>query len=329
VFAFADPDIIKMCQKDFIPVTGDDWYQRRRQDKEGEFFCKLADSLGKTGPGGSTRQGIYLFAADGTPLAYKNTGQSASATKEMMQQALAKFQKLPEAKTKPGAVKIEDAGKPDPTYSRTPPEGGLILKAYARILDLKDPGKDAEFCKGTCKTPGGDKAARDHVWITKDEVKTLIPAKAEVGFSYPMPAKIADRLVRFHLVDNTRGEPDMWKPQEVRAKRITLTVTTANADAIELKLEGEVLLATNADTAKAERGYEPRLVGSLRYRPAKGTFDRFNIVATGDHWGDQTFARAARPGKSLLGQSFELAGDKPGDCVPPQAIREISAYYGR
>ncbi len=326
--AFADPDIIKMCQKDFIPVTGDDWYQRRRQDKEGEFFRTLADSLGKTGPGGSTRQGIYVFAADGTPLAYKNAGQSASATKEMMQQGLAQFRKLPETKTKPGVVKIEDAGKPDANYSRTPPEGGLILKAYTRILDLKDE-KEAKFCKGTCKTTGGDQAARDHVWITKDEVKTLVPAKAEVGFSYPLSAKIADRIARFHLVDNTRGEPDHWKPQDVRAKRITLTVTAANADAIELKLEGEVLLATNADTAKAERGYEARLIGSLRYRPAKGTFDRFDITAVGMHWGEHPFTRGARPGKSFLGQSFELAGDKPGDRIPPQGIRDIGAYYGK
>ena len=73
----------------------------------------------------------------------------------------------------------------------------------------------------------GEKAARDHVWITKDEVKALAPAKAEVGFRYAMPAKVADRLIRYHLIDNTRGEPTLWKPDEVRGQRFTLVAGPA------------------------------------------------------------------------------------------------------
>ena len=323
--AFADPAIIKLCKTAFVPVTGDDWYQRRRQDKEGEFFRTLADSLGKTGPDGATRQGIYVFAADGTGLAYKNCGQSVEATKELLRQGLARFAKLPEAKRAPGAVKVEDAGKPDPTYSRTPPEGGLILKQYTRILDQKG----EEYAVGTCEAVGGDKAARDHVWITKAEVKALAPAKAEKGFRYSVPAKVAERLARYHLLDNTRGEPDAWTKQEVRELRMSLVVTSATADAVDLRLEGEALLTTNADPAKAKRGYEVRLHGALRYRPAKRTFDRFDLTAVGQHWGEHTYARAARPGKSLLGQSFELADpDHPGDKVPPQGIRNRSDYLG-
>ncbi len=288
--AFADPDIIKMCQTVFVPVTGDDWYQRRRKDKEGEFFRRLADSSGKKG---HTLQGIYLFAADGTPLEYKNTGQSADATKAMMRAALAKFDRLPEAKRKPGAVKVEDAGELDANYNRSVPEGGLILKAYTRILDFQDGG----YCKGSCKAVGGDKAARDHVWITAAEVKLLAPAKAEVGFRYPVTAKVAERLARYHLIDNTRGEPQLWKPEDVRARRMSLSVTAVTADAVDIRLEGEVLLATDADAAKAERGYEVRLLGFLRYRPAKGTFDKFDITAVGTHWGEHFDTSPARRGR--------------------------------
>ncbi len=319
--AFADPDIIKMCQTDFVPVTGDDWYQRRRKDKEGEFFRALAEASGKKS---HTLQGIYLFAADGTPLRYKNSGHSAEFTRDMMRDALTQFAKLPENKRKPGAVKIEDVGKLDPDYSRAPPEGGLILKSYTRILDLKG----GEYRKGTCQSTGGEKAARDHVWITKDEVKALAPAKAEVGFRYPVPPKIVERLCRYHLIDNTRGEPELWRPQDVRAKRLTLVVTAVTADAVELKLEGEALLATDADPAKAARGYEVRLLGALRYRPAKGTFDTFDLTAVGTHWGEHHDTAPARPGKSLLGQSFELAADRPGDRVPPQGVRDKDGYFG-
>ncbi len=316
--AFADPDVIKMCQTEFVPVTGDDWYQRRRKDREGEFFRGLAESSGKKG---HTLQGIYVFAADGTPLAYRNSGQSAEITKEVMREALAAFRRLPEAKRKPA---VEAPGVIDAGFDRTPPEGGLILKAYTRILAFKD----GEYRRGTCKAVGGEKAARDHVWLTKDEVQALAPAKAEIGFRYPMPAKLAERLVRYHLIDNTRGEPILWEPKDVRGKRVSLVVTNATADAVDLRLEGEVLLATDADPAKADRGYEARLLGSLRYRPAKGTFDRFDITAVGTHWGEHPHNSPARPGKGLLGQSFELAADRPGDRVPPQGARDRDKYFG-
>jgi hypothetical protein len=323
--AFADREIIKMAQNDFIPVAADDWYQRRRKDKEGDFFRKSADALGKTGEGGSSRQGIYCFAADGTPLAYKNASQDADITRQTLQEALFKFDKLPEQKRKPGAVKVEEAGLLDPAYSRSPPEGGLILKVFTRILDYKSDG----YSKGSCSQPGGDKAARDHMWITAEEVRALAPAKATVGFRYPLPPKIAERLTCYHLVNNTRGEPILWRREEIRAKRYTLTVIAQTPTAIDLRLEGEALLASDADLGKADRGYEVRLVGNLRYLPAAKTFDRFDIAAVGSHWGEAFHAGVARPGKSLLGVSFELAGDRPGDKVAPQGIRDRDEYFGK
>ena len=50
--------------------------------------------------------------------------------------------------------------------------GGLIVKVYARILDHKD----GSYCKGSCKAVGGDKSARDHLWLTAAEVKELLSA---------------------------------------------------------------------------------------------------------------------------------------------------------
>jgi hypothetical protein len=314
-----------MAKNDFIPVAADDWYQRRREDKEGVFFRGVADSLGKNGPNGESRQGIYCFTADGTPLGYKNAGQDAKVMKEVIQQALLKFDRLPESKRKAGAVKIEDQGRLDPTYSRTPPTDGMILRVNTRILDYKNDG----YCKGTCGQFGGDKAARDHVWITADEVQSMAPAKTTVGFRYPLPAKIAERIIRYHLVDNTRGEPILWRREEIRSKRLNLVVVSRSAEAIELRLEGEALLMNDADPDKADRGYEVRVIGSLRYLPAKKTFDRFDLTAVGSHWGEAFHSGVARPGKSLLGVSFELAGDRPGDKVAPQGIRNLDEYFGK
>jgi hypothetical protein len=80
---FADADVIKTATDDFIAVCTDDWYTRRRKDAEGDFFRTMATAAGKKGDGGATRQGIYLFTADGTVLGYKNAGQNPEVMKEV------------------------------------------------------------------------------------------------------------------------------------------------------------------------------------------------------------------------------------------------------
>lgn len=325
VSTFADADVIKMATDLFVPVCTDDWYTRRRQDAEGEFFRTMAAAAGRKGEGGATRQGIYVFAADGTVLGYKNAGQDAGVMKQVFRDALAKFDKLPEKQRTPGGIAVPDRGKPDPQYTRELPKGGLVVRVNTRILERKG---DDIVC-GSCDQMGGDRTSRDFLWLTKDEVAALAPAKAEVGRSYPVPDKIAARIARFHLLDNTRGEPEFWKKGEVKANALTLTVTAATADAVELRLDGAALMHTGADP-DAGRGYDVKLRGELRYRPKTGTFDRFDVAALGLHWGDQQFARKARPGKTPLGVAFTLADlTKPGNTIPPQGVRYDPPYWGK
>ena len=314
-----------MATEEFVPVTADDWYQRRRKDAEGEFFRKVADQGPRKDRGG-TRQGIYVLTADGELLSYKNAGQLAEVTRDELKRALAKFQKLPAERRRPGAVEVGEPGKTDPNYTRTPPPGGLIVRVFTRILDRTADG----YCKGSCKTLGGDAAARDFLWLTAAEVRSFAPAKAEPGFTYDLPRAVADRIVRFHLVDNTRGEPPFWDRSHVRRADLKLTVTKVTADGIELRLDGGALLSTDADPARADRGYEVRLRGDLRYLPAKQTLDRFDVAAVGEHWGEGTYTGGARPGRSLVGVAFgPVAGDQSADRIPPQAAREVNAYFGK
>lgn len=324
VSTFADPDVIKLCETTFVPVCTDDWYTRRRRDDEGEFFHKVAVQ-GPRKDRNDTRQGIYVFTADGELLGFKNAGQDAAVMKKVFADALAKFRKLPAERTKPGAVTVPAHGKLDPNYTRTVPDGGLILRANARILDRKD---DA-FAKGTCEFTGGDRASRDFLWLTAAEVKALAPTKAEVGFSYPLPAKVAERIARFHLADNTRGEPEFWKPGQVRKNEMSLTVVlTAESGLVELRLDGVVTLATDADLAKAERGYDVKLRGMIELR--KGAVTRLDIAGVGEHWGRSTFTPGERPGRSLLGVAFGLADPtRPSERIAPQGLRDRNAYWGK
>jgi hypothetical protein len=317
-----------MATENYVPVAGDDWYQRRRQDAEGEFFRKVADQGPRKGEGGSTRQGIYCLTADGQLLAYKNAGQAPDVMREVLRQGLDKWAKLPEPRRRPGGIKVDQPGRVDPHYRRTPPPGGLILNVYTRMLDRDEHG---ELRATDFKGEAGMKfaAAQDHLWLTAEEWPALVPAAAKKGDQFPVPSGIAERILRFHLIDNTRGEPPMWRQEEIRSQNLTLTVEEITPASHRLRLEGSALLATDASAAKAERGYEVRLLGYLDYNPRKKAIQRFDIVALGGHWGEGTYTRGARSGRTPLGIAFELArGDTPADQVPPQGAREWQAYFG-
>ncbi|MSR55209.1 MAG: hypothetical protein EXS09_18260 [Gemmataceae bacterium] len=315
-----------MATEDYVPVAADDWYQRRRDDAEGKFFRDVSNQGPRKNDTGATRQGIYCFTADGKLLTYKNAGQAPDVMRETLRQGLREWKKLPEERRKPGSVKVDDLDKSDARYTRTPPPGGLIVNVYTRILD-RDMG---EFCKGTCKTLGGDKAARDHLWLTESEWKGLVPTEPKKGDKNPLPAKVAERILRFHLTDNTRGEPPMWRREDIRSQELTLTVEEVTPSTIRLRLDGSALLATNADAAKADRGFDVRLLGYIQFDRTKKLIKKFSVVAVGDHWGHGAFTGGARPGRQPLGVAFELStGKSAADLVPPQAGREIDAYLGR
>lgn len=321
-FAFADPEIVSQLQAVFVPVCTDDWYTRRRKDAEGEFFRKVAEQGPRKGAGGATRQGIYAFTADGELLAFKNAGQDVQATREQLKQALRKWAALPKGRREPGAVTVPPHGPLDKDYTRTVPEGGLVVRVHARILDRKGD----TFEKGECEFAGGDKASRDFLWVTAAEAKAMAPAKAEVGFTYPLPEPVAKRIARFHLIDNTRGEPAFWGKEQVKERAVTLIVTAVTPDAVELRLDGSVKLEGEG------RGFDAKLRGVLRYRPGTGTFDRWEAAAVGESWGDHTVTKSkgTRPGRTPLGLTFDLADPAvPANRVSPQGIREIGAYLGR
>src|SRR5262245_14240813 len=211
-----------MAREEYIAVAGDDWYQRRRQDDEGTFFRSVADQGPRKGEGGSTRQGIYVFTASGKLLVYRNH-QDPDVMRSVLSQGLKAFGKLPADERRAGAVKIDEPGKADATYHRELPEGGLVVNVFTRILDRKE----GELCVGTCSFAGGDKAARDHLWLTADEGKSLVK-NDKVGHAEAIPERIAYRLARFHLIDNTRGEPPAWNRGDVRKQDLKITLIDAN-----------------------------------------------------------------------------------------------------
>src|SRR5260370_12359933 len=197
-----------MDKKDFVPVTGDDWYQRRREDAEGKFFRQVADQGPRKGDNDSTRQGIYCLTAGGKLLAYRN-GYDPPLMRETLKKGLAEWKKLPEAERRPGAVQIDPLVKLDPRYCPRPPSRGLILNVQTRILERDSKG---ELCRASCQMAGGDRSARDHMWLTREDCAALFAARLEKGDKIPLPGPIAAHLIPLHPVGNTPREPPMCKP---------------------------------------------------------------------------------------------------------------------
>ncbi len=318
--AFSDPELIGLINGHFVALTGNDWYQRRQDDAVGKFFRSVADQGPRKGEGGSTRQGVYAFTASGKLLGFNNN-RGAERKVAMLRDALAKWEALPESERKPGAVVVGDAGVRDAKYHRELPEGGVALRTFTRVLE---PGEGGRL-RG-CTTPPegmerGLESAFDHVWIKAEDWKGLAAAAdAAGGKAAKFPDRLAYRVARFHLVDNTRGEPPLWGRDEVKVA--DWTVRAVDGEAGRYAIGGKFLL----ESKDGVRGYEGEVVGVLEV--TAGKVGRFEMLALGDHWGDGQYNRGAREGKHPLGVVFELAdGTQAGDAVPPQGITWEKGYY--
>ena len=256
-------------------------------------------------PKDTTRQGIYAATADGRLLSFKN-GQQPETMLPMMREGLDKFASASSAHV--GALPAAEDGR----YSRHAPEGGLVLNVFSRILGIK--GGSTEWNPNVA-------TGRDHIWITREEMAQLAPREWRKGASFAMPESVARRLCRYHLVDNVRGEPVAWRPEELSSCRVTLTVADPAKGFIELS--GRATM-----THGIERGYDARLFGEIVIDRSQSRLTRLDILAAGNAFGEGPYTRGAPPGTFLLAIAFQICQDPPSAQAPPQGSRDLTDYMG-
>jgi len=231
-----------------------------------------------------TTQGLYACTADGKLLGFTNN-RSPARVKEMLRKALEDF--------KPAEVTSPEAGAPDPEFSRKAPEGGLVVRVTSKVLGGYPEGENRRLSAMRVSL------GRDNLWIRKDEAEAL--AKGE------LPESVARRIARFHLIDNTRGEPPMWRPEELKALEVVLK-------------EGRLAGTFNLETARGDRGFHGELLGFVESKDGK--VSRLDVVAKGLFWGGGRYTGGAPPGKFPFAVAFTLAvGDDETDKVPPQGSK--------
>ena len=282
-----------MLQEEFIPVAIDQAYQRRQKDTEGEFYRQIAGQGPRNDFQGTT-QGFYAATPSGR-LLFFNNNRDPEKLARLMKEAL---EQAPSDTDKASPI-VMDA--PDPQYNPRPPEGGLVVRVHAKILDGY-PETDDRWEKIFQQGIG-----RDNLWVTKKEHEALL--------SGHLPESLQQRMVRFHFVDNTRGEPPMWKPAEVVSMKMSLENGI---------LSGRVELKTD----DGARSYSAQLNGRLESDGEKIT--RFDVIVRGFFEGHGRFTRNPPPGKFPLAIAFSLAdGSDPADLIPPQGSRGWVANYLR
>jgi hypothetical protein len=288
---FANPAIVKLLQTRFIPVAIDQAYQRRQKDNEGKFYQKIANQ-GSRKVGRGTTQGLYTADASGQLLAFTNN-RGASRVLGMMNGALKKH--------RPVKVTAIAKGTPDARFNPKPPKGGLVVRVTSKVLSgYEEP--ENEYRRIFQQSLG-----RDNLWISAIEHAVL--AKGQ------LPQSLLKRIARFHLIDNTRGEPPMWEPNEIKKFEGTLR-------------NGRLRATVQLKTAKGDRSYEAELLGHIGTENGKVT--RFDVVAKGNFRGEGTYTRNAPKGRFPLAIAFTLAdGKDAADTIPPQGSRGWLPGYMR
>lgn len=290
--------MVRLLKDDFVPVAIDQWYHRRQEDSEGEFYRKIA-SQGPRNDFDSTTQGRYVCTADGKLLGFNNN-RGPNRILKIMQKALAEYDS-----NSGRDVQVAVSEKVDTRYSVKPPKDGLILRVHSKVLEGYEPVKNWTSVFHAA-------VGRDNVWLTADEKKELANC---IASGDEVPEKIARRIARFHLIDNTRGEPPRWKMDEIQQLRLSVD------------RDGTIRGNVKLETKDGKRGYTAQLLGVAKVKDEAIT--QFDLVCKGDFWGVGPYTGFAPKGKFPLAIAFRIAdGSDPSDAIAPHGTKGwVEGYY--
>ena len=215
----------------------------------------------------------------------------------MVREAVAKHRT---AAKREAAVPI-DSGAPDRRWHAVPPEGGLVVRVHGKVLGGYGEAK-TEFARILHAA-----VSRDNLWITAAERRQLVDGD--------LPAALLQRIARFHLVDATRGEPPMWREDEVQE--------------LQVERDGEHVRGTVRLAAKDGKR---RFAAELRGRIALGGDgeQRFELVCLGTFAGEGPYTRGAPAGDFPRALPFvPPSGPAAAAAAPPQGSRGWLAGYLR
>lgn len=266
---------------------------------------------------GQTRQGIYVCSPSGKLLSSINS-LDPDKVLESIKDGLNKWNSLPPAERKLlSQQKIEPSHRWEDNY----PAGGLVLTSVNTDLP-SDPPREEER-SGLWNL--------DHVWFNKAEARRWLSADPREGDTYPLPEDLANRLFRFHLVDNVRGQTLPFAPQELRETSLTIQIKERHESLVKMSItggakaiaKGEWMLGENDWTPKypLNHGMTSEILGTATFDLSSDRFIEFEIVALGKRYGrTENNSRRNAPDSSYVGFLFTLSGEEPSERIAPAFV---------
>ena len=253
---------------------------------------------------GGSRQGIYVCSPRGVLLSSVNS-LNPDIVLETIQEGLQKWSHLSESDSR---LPKDFTPKTQHRWEDSYPSNGLVLKGAKADL-LSDP---PQF------SIRGDRWNMDHIWFSNNESQMWIPTNLTKGQKHELPEIIKERLFRFHLVDNVRGQTLPFAPQEIMKAHLYSQITNITHTTIDLKITGNSyavakgpwLLGINDWTPSQDLDHSisTDLIGKATYNINSQSFTNFELVALCKWTGKtQNNGRSFGPESGKIGIFYQLS----------------------
>jgi hypothetical protein len=266
---------------------------------------ELREQLKQHGDEGNTAQGLYIVGADGKFYGWIND-HHIDGVRKFLDQGLTAFGSSP-----PSRVQIPEAALNE-NFSKVPDPTTSVVRVFSRISPVPRGSDESNKSIG-----------RDHFWILTNEVQQISAPLHDDGQPFALPSPLVARMVRYHLIDNVRGEPDMWRDKEIKRVLFTARFVGGSTSAKDYELHGDFA----QQTSDGKRGLEGSIDGRFQVATQSAMISRFRAFARMQAWGQSRFTPSPPPGRFPLVIVMIEANDSVSSVVPPQAMSEWSDYY--
>jgi hypothetical protein len=301
-----------------VPAADEVFRLHRGDTEECRFFQSFCDDGHYRGASpDSTRQGIYAVTPSGVLLESINTTQPGHM-RAFLERALTRWEATPRKERLRGAPVGEGGWRWEEEGF---PADGLVLRVNSRDL----PRPDGAVARGW----RGQAWNQDYLWYRKAEARSFLAAEIAPGAVHEVPRPLVDRLVRFHFVDNVRGQTLAYDRGHVERAELKTRVVKIKKGLATVEIEGHARVVargrwrTDDDTpvTDEERGAEGKLAGTAVFDIAAERFVEVRLVAACTRWGATQYnERHDDKEPNGMGVAFTLDEDEPAERVAPAYV---------
>lgn len=265
----------------------------------------LREQLKQHGDEGNTAQGLYVVGADGKFYGWINN-HDIGEVRKFLEHGITQFRSEPSQTVQVSQSEINEK------FSMAPSPTTSVVRIYTRIRPVPA-GADVL----------NNGIGRDHLWVLEREVQQISDPSHDDGRLFSLPSPLVARLVRYHLIDNVRGEPDMWSGEEIAKSNFSARYIGSNATGKTYEFRGDFAQRKKNN----KRGSQGNIYGRFEIANNRSMLTSFRAYAQMQAWGASRFTPGAPSGTFPMVVCMIETHDDVSKVVPPQAMYEWPDYY--